>query len=213
MKNYITSIRDLEQKLSLSLCRYKGEPVWVGNARSKTLPLYSFPSRKEIVAEISFNDEEFDTASPPLGYVNYKDIVYYITRAPIRRTRQGIDTRSITVHDLRNRTGIISSGQREAIFFSEPFKNMIKGKYPDLDKTLKELRDAWKKDYKVIKEKAVTRNIALSINEVGIISVYYKNSYIGYILPNDETTVIVPNREDAWLISRYLGHELSWKVD
>jgi hypothetical protein len=90
---------------------------------------------------------------------------------------------------------------------------MIKGKYPDLDKTLKELRDAWKKDYKVVKEKAVTRNIALSINEVGIISVYYKNSYIGYILPNDETTVIVPNREDAWLISRYLGHELSWKVD
>lgn len=208
MRNHITSSRDLELKLYGTVCRYKGVPVYIGQTSAKLLHLYDI-TRKESVASISPNDPDFDTATPQLGYMNYEDQVYYVSRPPLRRTRQGIDTRNTVFKPLVGRFNY----PPEHLLYSVQFRDMVMGNYPKLDSVLENMRASWKKDYNIGLQKAVTRHIALMIKGSGIIDVWYKEQNIGYILPSKPDTVVVPDREDAWVISRYLSHELSWKVD
>jgi hypothetical protein len=167
-------------------------------------------TRNHPIATIPPDDPLFDTASPPLGYMNYKDDVIHVTRPPVRRARQGIDTRNLSFRVLGGRG---CPYHTEHLLFSKNFEEMVLGKYPKLEAALKKLRESWKKDYKCGLSIAVTRDIALKIKETGIIDVWHKEANIGYILPKNPNTVIVPEREDAWIISRYLAHELSWEVD
>lgn len=212
MKCAITSINDLRQKIDNSVCRYKGAPVYVRIEDSNTAQLYDMVDTSKHLFTIKLSDEEFDIGSPSLGYMNFGiDQVLYVTRPPLRRTRQGIDHRNLKFKSLDNKN--ISGGLNTAsCLHSVGFRDMILGKYPTLDASLKRLRENWKADRKTTIETAITRNIALSQKGNGIIDVFYKNEEVGYILPNTDT-VIVPNMNMSWVVSRYLAHELSWKVE
>lgn len=198
---------DLAQKLNDTVCRYKSEPVYVRVEKSK-LHLFKIDSTGAALAVIKADDPDFDVAGPPLGYIQLGRKVQYLTRFPLRRTKQGLDVRAIRSKDLAGE----SLGLSKLNVFSPSFKNMLQGEYPDLGDALKSLRADYAQNNRCNSEIAVTRNIAMSINEIGVINVYYKNNLVGYIQP-DKFTVHVSNSEWSWVISKFLSHELTWEVD
>lgn len=213
MKCQITRGEDLRQKLDNTICRYKGEPYLV-RIDGKNAVLFDIVDTSKSVLTVKTDDDDFDIASPSLGYMNYRDKVVYISRPPLRRTRQGIEPRNLSFKNISGdkSQGIGYRDSGNEYVFSEGFRNLILGKYPDVGEVIKELRAEWKKNQKVKLQRAVSRNIAFSVREVGIIDVYYKTESVGYILPNSDV-VNVPDIDKSWIISRYLAHELSWTID
>jgi len=213
---------DLTQKLDGTICRYKGAPVYVRvRDRQGQLDLYDCRagSNAEAKFRIKSTDEEFDISSLPLGYMNQKDSkeVVYVSRIPARRTKQGVEGRSLRISSATGNGGGRAK-YVDNIFFTKEFADMVEGIYPSLDSAIKELRGIYSKtsvvnlkEADIICQKAVSRNIALSINAMGNINVYFKDSWVGWIAP-DEMLVRVPNNAMGWIVSRYLSHELAWDI-
>lgn len=207
-------VNDLGQKLDSTVCRYKGQPVFVRVLDRGVITLYELPQAKKAIGNISANDPDFDIASVPLGYMQAEKQVYYLTRSPQRRVKQGVESRTLRYDLLApgSNNSFKYSMNAGQIIVSKGFADMILGNYPDLMVSLKALRKDWANDPKENSARAVNRNIAMYINEVGVINVYYKQDFVGWIQP-DKFVVHVPSNDWGWVVSRYLSHELSWKID
>lgn len=206
---------DLQQKLHDSLCRYNGYCVYI-SVREKTICI-SHLSKNDIeglknpTRIISKHDQLFDVSSPSLGYCNLvNNRVVYITRNPIRRVKQGLSLKAISVNTIGRKGQIPVSAQN--LWLTQPFFNMIENKYPDLEDSIKKLRGLNSKDNEFGHEVAVTRDIALHINKLGMINVFHKTEHVGWIEPN-KFVVNVANDSKGWIISRYLSHGLSWVIN
>lgn len=202
--------KDVQLKLNETICRYKGEPVWV-RADGLTLFLAHVYNRGNPFTTIKSNDPEFDIAGPPLGYLQYGDKVFYLTRSAIRRTRQGLDHRAILIRELEFKA---DKPKRDngSLIFSQGFHDMVINKYPNLKDALVSIREKHRKNEKCFAEVAVSRNIALGINELGVINVYYKSDHVGWMQPNKDV-VHVTSSDKAWIISKYLSDQLGWIID
>lgn len=198
---------DLSLKLHDSICRYKGEPVYIRVDRAG-LYLYKLTNTSTQFAIIKPNDPDFDISSVPLGYVQAKNEVVYLTRIPVRKTKQGLDIRSIRVRKLVDNAAY-SKSSNTAYVFQQGFIDMVTGKAPELKDSLKELRGKYAKDEKCNAQVVVSRNIAMWINEMGIINIHYKGDFVGWVQPNGDV-VHVPSTGKGWVVSKYLSHELSW---
>lgn len=203
---------DLTARLDMSYCRYKGDPVLVRVVGNK-LHLYR-PSqqRAEPLAKISPYDKDFDVESLPLGYVSHKGRVYYLSRAPRRKYVQGVNATSLNMASIPESPVANADAQagrgnnREGILATEGFENMVLGKYPSVDEVLSQLNKVDE-----IREEALSRNIAVVKNSLGIINVYFKNELVGWIAPKS-TIVHVPTNDMGWVVSMYL-RDLTWQVD
>lgn len=204
---------DLGQKLHETICRYKGHPVWVKIREGQEIHLYKTNDVQQRWAIISKDDADFDISNVPLGYINgsQEKRVYYLTRVPVRRTKQGLSSQNLRIHNLPGFNDALRKPTYNQIMFSPGFADMVLGKYPPLETVMKELRTNLKNkgDFG---QMAVSREIALSIDKVGLIFVYYKNEYIGWIQP-DKFTVHVHSDGVAWVVSKYLSHILGWEID
>ena len=209
---------DLPQKLSDTVCRYNGYPVFVTTERSNVLHLFHLPTREPFdPSSIRSNDENLDISSVPLGYINMpgkvgkdtKNVVYYLMRNPLRRVKQGVTANSLKVYAM-NRNTIDHS--TTSIMFSQGFVDMVLGKYTTLENSLAMLKKFLKESPDSNHDIAISRDIALSIDKMGIIKVFFKREYVGWIPPNS-TVVHVPNDGLAWVVSKFLSHVLGWKVD
>ena len=97
------------------------------------------------------------------------------------------------------------------VLFHRSFADSVEGIFPDLLGSIATLRRNL--DLNLTEgEVAISRCIALSIDAQGIIKVFYKNLYVGWIAP-DNDIVHVKRGDLAWVVSHYLSHVLGWKVD
>lgn len=201
--------RDLQQKLNATVCMYAGKPVWV-EVVGATVIIADLPggdNRREIKA----SDPLFDVSTPPLGYCDASP-VKYLTRIPARRSVQGLSHRSLRSERLPigfNQQRVEGTGDR--IFFTRGFVDMVINKYRPLEDTLKYLRGKINNHPEEMLDAAVSRNIALQINKLGIIHVFYKQDLVGWIAP-DDIVVNVKSDEKGWIVSRYLAHGLTWEI-
>lgn len=222
MKNTIQA-QDVQQKLDSCIFRYKGVPYYV-RGKNATLSLYVLGNQNENAAhQIPYNDPDLDISSIPLGYVNVPNpsdkgayFVYYFTRIPVRRVKQGVTTENTNMSAL---PGANKMAQKSNVMFSKSMTDSIIGNFPKLDIALKELRRlVASKDAEILQGKsarfeiAISRSIALVIDQMGIIRVYHKNVYIGWIAP-DDYVIHVKSNDLGWIVSKYLHHILGWKVD
>jgi hypothetical protein len=208
--------RDLALKLNETICRYRKEPVWV-RVLDEMIYLYKLDevnSSGRYFAIIKPNDPDFDVAGVPLGYLQgesiYKHRVYYLSRIPIRKVKQGLPLNAIKAVQV----GQEDTGPRLKLPFSPLTKSficMVKNEYPKLADLMKMLRGLHAKDSTQIYQAAVSRDVAIEINQMGIINVYYKKVFVGWMQP-DKNTVHIPKSELSWVISKYLS-ELDWIVD
>lgn len=210
--------KDAALKLHETICRYRGEPVWV-QTDGAALMLSPLTDRGRHTHIIKSNDEEFDISSVPLGYMNSwgrNKTVHYLTRRPIRRTRQGLCIQAVSARRLSmtgtTKDSFQGGGYCAELMFSQGMIDMIMGKYPTLGQALATLREDCKKNEKSCSEIAISREIALGINELGIINVFYRDELVGWIQPG-KSVVHVPHNERAWVVSKFLSGELGWVVD
>lgn len=203
--------KDLGLKLNDTICRYDGEPVYIRTTDGR-LCLYRLTDTNTYFTVIKGTDEKLDVSSPALGYTQYRNKVYYLSRVPVRRTKQGLATNAISLTPLGAQDNPYGKGMATQVVFQQGFIDMVVGKYPTLENAMKALRADHAKNPKESSQIAISRSIALEINAVGIINVYYKEMFVGWIQPN-RMTVHVPRSDMSWIISKYLGHELSWEVD
>lgn len=201
---------DLQQKLHDTICRYKGEPVYCLVNRGISIDLYHMYNTREPFAKIKATDPDFDISGVPLGYIQKTPFeVLYLTRVAVRKTKQGLDTRNIRARRIFNQEAQKANND---YIFTESFVKMVKNDYVSLAQALKELRENFAKSPKSQSQKAISRNIAMWIDEMGRINIYYKNDFVGWMQP-DKNVVHVPSNDMGWVVSKYLSHELSWKID
>lgn len=198
------SDKDLAQRLDHTICRYDGLPYAVRYAGKNELWLYSVPSRREgdPVLRINSEDPRFDVSTVPLGYVQETDkMVIYAYRRPTRMYKQGMHADACGGRTLTNQV-------YSPTMFSKPFENMITGTYPSLENTLEKFKKVDDRDHEV----AISRDIALRFTHVSkLVFIFYKNDEVGWMRLGTNT-VVVPNTNKGWIISKYLSH-FNWKID
>lgn len=202
-------VNDLAQKLDSTICRYKGHPYLI-RVDGTSLHLYSLTNTKNRLFVISYTDDDFDIAGLPLGYMQSGDYVPYLSRSPLRRTKQGLDARALKIrnNNRNNNPGTTVN----SLLYSQGFVDMILNQYPSLNDCITTIRGKWMEDPSSNASIAVSRNVCLSIDKVGIVKVYYKTDYVGWIEP-DKFIVHVPSNDMGWVVSKFLSHELSWEID
>lgn len=206
--------QDLSQKLHATLCLYEGLPYYLSVIGGNRISLLTVPGMDEFKTINPSEDDKLDVSTPPLGYVNWTDgVPYYTYRRPIRRSRQGLDARSLGLRQVPlaredGGNGRMMTPPSERVLTSRPFREMILNTYPTLDDSIKMLRNA----STGVNAIAVNRNVAMVINKLGIINVYYKNDLVGYIAPGD-FTVQVPSNDKGAIVSKYLSHGLDWQIN
>jgi hypothetical protein len=141
--------------------------------------------------------------------------VWYLSRIPLRKVKQGLCMQAISCRKLgtrEDRTMRTGGSPIQRLMFSQNFVDLVMGKYPTLKEVMNNLRAEHAKDNSKIYQLAVSRDIALEINEMGVVNVHYKNQFVGWIQP-DAWVVHVPRSDKSWVVSRYLAHVLDWTVD
>lgn len=151
------------------------------------------------------NDELLDVSSPPLGYINTSDGAIYITRIPRRRYKQCIDAQSVEESMLKSDGHKVLDRRLGGSLFTKNFYDSYANEYPKLESALKML----KKRQSV----AISRDFALTLDELGIIKVWYKYDQIGWIDPLNTKICKVPDTDKGFLISYYLTNSFGWEVE
>jgi len=201
---------DLHLKLHETVCRYDGKPVWVTVPGNGLVRLYDLPSRRN-PKDINSEDVRFDVASVPLGYVNMwsHKLVTYLSRIPIRRVKQGLCLRSLTLARIDGRKeGTFSTS---SVIVSQGFVEAIEGTYPSIEKALAKLRKEMNEEEKIFPQIAISREVALTINGVGVINVFFKTEHVGWMAPKQKV-VNIKEKGNAWVIAKYLSN-YDWTVE
>lgn len=209
---------DLPQKIDQSVVRYNGMPFWVRCQGGDNVSLHPIEDTNSLTQVVSVRDPLFDISSIPLGYVNYRlwKTTVWVTRFPVRKYKQGLTSQNIRTHYFPNLLYSNSNGgwPRSAdILFTKTFKDSIMDIFPPLENALKGLRGIHKTQPTTHYSVAVSRDIALVIDEQAIIQVFYKNAYVGWIAPNDHIVVVNSANGLGWIVSKYLSEHLGWTVE
>lgn len=195
--------RDLSQRLDHTICRYKGHPYYLrylGDGSFNLFPLETVRKVTKSSMVIKASDEFLDISTPPLGYFQAtQNNVFYVSRRPNRVYKQGLSLDSISGKDLKNKNVVIDP-------WCKSFEDMILGVYPSIEYTLNGFTGS-ERD----KEIAISKDITLEWkHKLQLVLIHYKNEEVGF-MQIGTNTVIVPNTNMGWVVSRYLS-QFNWRV-
>lgn len=213
------STQDLPQKLDQTIIRYDDVPYYLRIEGGEQVRLYELTrGLDKVFGSVSVRDDKIDISSVPLGYVNYIPwkAVFYLTRQPTRKVKQGLTIQNVKSSYFPGVQFITDNHfypKAQEILFHKSFKESVMGQFPGLQNALKGLRGIHKSENRGHYSAAISQDIALLIDEQGIIKVYYKNDYVGWIPPNEFTVLVNEKNGLGWVVSRYLSHELGWTIE
>lgn len=209
-------VSDLEQKLHDTIIRYKGIPYYT-LVDGTNLCLRSLDNANgKIVHSVNYRDPDIDISTVPLGYVNldpYKAAIY-IKRLPVRRVKQGINAHNTHVEFALGTTRqILDHYGRNGLLYNKEFENSILGKFPPLPEALNRLRELYQEsEIETNTPIAISRDVGLSMDEQGIIKVFYQEGYVGWMPPNENTVMVGSKNNLGWVVSKYLNPYIGWNV-
>lgn len=197
--------QDLPRRLDQGIVRYKGKPfiLKIDRGGDKEVGLYKLAGQR-FVTKIKVDDPDLDISTPPLGYIQYNEhLVAYVMRRPLRQFKQTITQDTVVYEGLGGK----ALGFKPNLY-SQAYEDAVLGKFP----TYQEIRDEFLKLNEKC-EKVLSLEVALQwVPELKIIHVFYKNEIVGLVTHLDPYTVIVPDSDKGWIVSRYLGVFRGWKV-
>ena len=134
------SSNDASLRIYNSVLKYNGKYVWVlppntdSDRDNNLVRLTSLPENK-LIATVSANDPLFEIESPALGWLQCGGYIYYITRAPYRKQKQGISSENLLMSRFDTVDKEIGFTKFNTEFLYNPgFTEMLNGKYrPYLD--------------------------------------------------------------------------------
>lgn len=197
-------LQDYEARLHGGVVLYGGVPHMVQTA-GESVNLVDLVNGRAVLRGIDPMHHNLDISSPPLGYIQGDEYAVYMMRIPHRRYKQSLDSRAICEYRL-DRNGLVQDdGEGHSRWLnSAAFRDSYVKPYSSFDAARKLLTDE-----KVVSV-AMSRDVAMFMDELGLIKVYYKMELIGFIAPGSRT-VVVPSSDKAWVISMYFN-ELGWEV-
>ncbi len=210
-------LKDLQDRLDGTICRYGGKAYYISVGSEEKINLYDVERRREIFKVISPDDPELDISFAECGYMNFtptekqqktyglgpEGVVLYVTRNTSKKYKQG-NYPSYT--QLLNISGSPSNKFDYAtVCFSRGMVDFIEGVYPSPLQVLKEFSELKGK----VSEVAVSPEIALRKESVGVIFVYYRGTQMGWIAP-DTMNIVVTDHELKWVVERHMTR-LTWK--
>lgn len=213
MRNY-TIPQDQVQRFNGTIVQFDGMPVYVNVSGSKwTLykpsMVHEFPN-SPILKGVDPYDARVDVSSLTMGYVNiakYKT-VRYLVRLPVKKYQQGITADVVSALKIPNTSPSIALYAQD-ILFTQDFEDCVTGKYPSLSEGLEYLNR--EESLEKSREIAIDRSIALAIDPLGIIRVYFRNDLVGWMAPGKKT-LNIPSSKMSWVVSHYL-QGLDWEIN
>lgn len=198
MPNKYTSLKDLQDRLSGTICRFNGMPVYVSVKSEEILQLWDVPTQSTLIKEISPQDPRFDISMLDLGYMNYegkgryaKPCVVYLSRDPSKKYKQGTCTSYIRCKAIDGGPAPVNS----ACMMSKGFVDFVEGRWPTLS------------DLQGVGELALSSDVAVSRDEMDILTVYYRGQKIAVKIPDIDRLHTIRN-EHSWVIERFIGGQL-----
>lgn len=213
MRNY-TIPQDQVQRFNGTIVQFDGMPVYVNVSGSKwTLykpsMVHEFPN-SPILKGVDPYDARVDVSSLTMGYVNitkYKT-VRYLVRLPVKKYQQGITADVVSALKIPNTSPSIALYAQD-ILFTQDFEDCVTGKYPTLSQGLEYLTR--EENPEKNREIAIDRSIALAIDPLGIIRVYFRNDLVGWMAPGKKT-LNIPSSNMSWVVSHYL-QGIDWEIN
>lgn len=191
--------QDYEARLNGGIVFYKKKPVYVYATNSGKIELFTFPENERI-GVVAPQDENLDISAPKLGFVNIGGKAVYCYRKPLRQYKQSLQVSSIaTFTPLRKEP--TSPGD---IFQTKQFAEMLMGKYPNLDATLRFIKE------KKRGSMAFNRNMCISRDSFDIFHVFFKTEEIGIIEDVTKKSILVPNSSMVKIVNMYLPEFTSY---
>lgn len=209
--------KDLADRLDGTICRYKGEPVYV-SVEDEMLNLHKVIGLSfqhgfmESLAKIGPEDPDFDISAIEACYLNvnfhesllkrgypHTTRTTYLTRNTVKSWKQGLS--------LNGAIFLGIDGKPTEYNFSSalgydltPIYDAVIGNYPSYDLAMAYLSssrepEAWM---------AISRDVALFKTKVGVVFVYYRTDAVGWIQPGTNKLNLVDG-DLGWVASRYLS--------
>jgi len=123
------------------------------------------------IKDVPLTNEFFEIHRlPPLGYVDYGDASFYLSRRPLRGTKQGFTRGNINIpQSPHTRTPDYNN-----LVIRKEFLDMLKDRYESLEKT-------WEKISKSNEPlmRAVTKILAVSIDDLESVTLFNRGMKVG----------------------------------
>lgn len=196
-------VQDYQARLHGGVILWGGIPHII-STDGESLNILDIPGGRPVARNIDPHHNDLDISSFELGYINTPRGAYYLTRMPQRQYRQSLTQGHVVEYHLsfggieKQRVG------RSQWLMSEHFVNAYRNPFPRFDAALEMLDDE-------VSSVALSRDIAITKDELGIVKVWHKLEMVGFIVPGTRT-VRVPATDKGWVISMYLS-ELEWEID
>ena len=191
-----TSLKDLQDRLTGTICRFNDQLVYVNVKSDTKIQLYEVTKRLEIIKEIKPDDPRFDISMLELGYFNYnvgtkqepKNHVLFMKRHPSKKYKQG------TCHTYlmsENIDGSRDQNYGSSAILSQGFVDSFEGRFP----TIEEIPEGG--------QAAISQCIAVQRDELGLLNIYYRTHKIACKTPDGVVHRL--KGEFSWVIDRLLG--------
>lgn len=193
--------KDLYDRLSGTVCRYDGRPVYVNvqhevvieqdvPVHKPIVTLYEWPNTDRQIKRIEPDDPKFDISLIEVGYFNHnvqgKNRVVYASRSTRKQWKQGMTPQGCKLHTIDGQPGQFGNTQTPL------FVDSIQGKFPTID-----VLDRGET------EVALSQELAVRTDELGIREYFWRTKKIAVKVPGAPLHRL--ETEFSWLIDKVLG--------
>lgn len=192
-----TSLKDLQDRLDGTICRFEGRPVYVMVHSEKKLRLYDIPFQNQLIAEINPNDRRFDISMLRLGYANVcnsyterKNHVLYFTRNPSKKYKQGTCASYIICKEIDGKRSDRYSG---SMIMSQGFVDSVNDVYPSIEQIDEHGGSI-----------ALSMDIACMKDDLGILSFFYRGQKVAARVPDSDRLVMYKG-DYPWVVEKLIG--------
>ena len=184
------TVEEVKQKLVNSVVLFDGFPVYIQNAAKNKkeielfylkVPILRNENIKPEVAFICDPKWDFKTFGTKLGYVSVKNPLnekfesLFITRVPIRHSRQGLDDRTTLLTSCPEEGSYKFSWNDVIYNKSTTINNTIKNQFPSIESAFNTLINNY--EYHSI---PIHRKITILYDQISPPYIIYRNDKIGY---------------------------------
>ena len=125
---------DVNMRLNESVIFCDGKPCYA-LSNDVYLDLYQLRSEMPYIARVKASNPLIDVRSPQLGFLNHRDMLFWVFRTTVRKQKQGLcgDNTCIARIDSLDQPSRISSKSMCTIYFED----MLLGRYPSYEDAMK----------------------------------------------------------------------------
>ncbi len=193
-KEYL-SMEDVKLRLHKTVCLHKGEPVYVTvddlgkNHEVYVIPLAAVQTTMKGGKFVDYRQGDFDYKYIPLGYIQFKQNAFYLSRLPERKNHQGL--KADVIHSDPDINQLYSSANW---FYSAAMVDCIKGKHMPVKEAIDKIQfDGWK-------SAVVHRYFAVARIDAGNkIGLFYKEQMIGIKEPHSYKFNMIETRGSSFI--------------